>query len=357
MGATTRAHGPFASPRQPEAGKTMKGMVIMGEFLLKRLLLCVLILFFSMFMVYAIMYSLPTGYVETTARELATKPGSLKSAQDWMDELNKQYGFDKGIVGGYFTWVGSAVRGDFGESWNWTLPVTQKFKDVIWYSFALALIVFVLEICIAIPLGVKAARKQYSATDYSITVVALIGISLPVFFTATMLKLVFAVKLGWAPISGMQGRDYLLLNDFQRFLDLCKHMVLPALTLLIVNIGPLMRYTRTNMLEVLNADYIRTARAKGLPESRVISHHAFRNTLITLITILGSQLPMLFYGALITETIFAIRGIGYTSFYSMINGDIPFTMFYLMFMAILTLLSNLVADVMYAIADPRVRVN
>jgi peptide/nickel transport system permease protein len=118
-----------------------------------------------------------------------------------------------------------------------------------------------------------------------------------------------------------------------------------------------MRYTRTNTLEVLNADYIRTARAKGLSERRVISHHAFRNTLIPLVTILGTTLPSLFGGALITETLFAIQGIGYTSFYAMINGDIPFTMFYLTFSSILVLLGNLIADILYAVVDPRVRVN
>ncbi len=118
-----------------------------------------------------------------------------------------------------------------------------------------------------------------------------------------------------------------------------------------------MRYTRTNMLEVLNSDYIRTARAKGLSERTVINRHAFRNTLIPLITIMGTTLPALFSGALITETLFGIRGIGYTSYYAMINGDIPFTMFYLAFISILTLLSNLIADVLYAVVDPRVRVH
>jgi len=310
-----------------------------------------------MLIVYALMYSLPTSYVERIVGYLATKPGSTKSAQDWLDELNVQYGFDKGVIGGFFTWLGSAVKGDFGDSWNWTLPVTQKFKEVIWYSFTLAAIVFVLEVCIAIPLGVIAARKQYSATDYTVTVAALIGISLPTFFVATLLKLVFAVHLGWFNISGMQGRNYLVLSDFGKFLDMAHHFVLPALTLTIVSIGPLMRYTRTNMLEVLNSDYIRTARAKGLAESKVIGRHAFRNTLIPLVTILGGSLTMLFSGALITETLFAIRGIGFTSYYSMINGDIPFTMFYLTFIAILTLLGNLIADILYAVVDPRVRVN
>ena len=194
-------------------------------------------------------------------------------------------------------------------------------------------------------------------TDYTVTVIALLCISMPTFFLATLLKLIFSIKLGWFDLVGMQSRDYMLLSDFGKFLDLGKHMVLPVITFTMVGIGGLMRYTRTNMLEVLNSDYIRTARAKGLSERTVINRHAFRNTLIPLITITGTTLPALFSGALITETLFGIRGIGYTSYYAMINGDIPFTMFYLAFISILTLLSNLLADVLYAVVDPRVRVH
>jgi len=264
---------------------------------------------------------------------------------------------DKGVVGGYVTWLGTAVQGDFGDSWNWTVPVTEKFNDVIWYSFALALVAFILQVLIAIPLGITAARNQYGVVDYFVTVVAVVGISLPTFFVATLLKMIFAVKLGWFDIAGMQGRYFHQLDAWGQFLDIAKHFIMPAMTLVITGIGGLMRYTRTNTLEVLNADYIRTARAKGLSESRVINYHAFRNTLIPIITILGGSLPGLFGGALITETLFAIHGIGYASYYSMINGDIPFTMFYLAFIAILTLLGNLLADILYAVVDPRDRVN
>lgn len=329
----------------------------MLKFILKRLGISVIIFFFATFIIYALECSLPTSYVERTARELATKPGSTKSAQQWIDELNAQYGMDKGLVQGYFTWFGNALKGEFGESWNWTVPVTEQFNKTVWYSFVLGLIAFILEIIIAIPLGVVAARKQYSITDYSVTVISLIGISMPTFFVATILKMIFSVKLGWFELSGMQGRNFASLSEFGKFLDLASHMVLPVITLVLVSVGSLMRYTRTNMLEVLNADYIRTARAKGLPENKVIGRHAFRNTLIPLVTILGSSLPGLFAGALITETLFAIRGIGYASYYSMINGDIPFTMFYLAFTAVLTLLGNLIADILYAVVDPRVRVN
>ena len=140
-------------------------------------------------------------------------------------------------------------------------------------------------------------------------------------------------------------------------LDIAKHYVLPAITLTIVNVGSLMRFTRANMLEVLNSDYIRTARAKGVPEKRVIHHHAFRNTLIPIVTLLGGTLPGLFSGAMITETLFQIPGIGYTFYTAVKAGDIPFVMFYMVFSAVLILLGNLITDILYAVIDPRVRVN
>ena len=329
----------------------------MAKYTIKRLLYSALILFFVMFLIYVLMYNMPSGYIETKARELASRPGAGKSYSEWLADLNAQYGMDKGIVQGYFTWLKSAVRGEWGESWSWTVPVTQKFHDTVWYSFALGLVSFILEILIAIPLGIAAARKQYSFTDYFTTVVSMICISMPTFFLATVLKYVFSVKLGWFDLTGMQGRNYQYLSDFGKFLDVAKHFVLPAITITIISIGGLMRYTRTNMLEVLNADYIRTARAKGVPEKQVINKHAFRNTLIPLITTLGGSLPSLFSGALITETLFGIRGIGYASYYSMTQADIPFTMFYLAFISILTLLGNLISDLLYAVVDPRVRLS
>ena len=329
----------------------------MAKYTVKRLLYSALILFFVMFLIYVLMYNMPMGYIETKARELASRPGASKSYSEWLADLNAQYGMDKGIVQGYFTWLKSAVRGEWGESWSWTVPITQKFHDTVWYSFALGLVSFILEILIAIPLGIAAARKQYSFTDYFTTVVSMICISMPTFFLATILKYVFSVKLGWFELTGMQGRNYQYLSDFGKFLDVAKHFVLPAITITIISIGGLMRYTRTNMLEVLNADYIRTARAKGVPEKAVINKHAFRNTLIPLITTLGGSLPSLFSGALITETLFGIRGIGYASYYSMTQADIPFTMFYLAFISILTLLGNLISDLLYAVVDPRVRLS
>ena len=284
------------------------------------------------------------------------QPGS-KSFEEWMQQLSATYGMDKGIIPGFFSWCGKAIRGQFGDSWKWTVPVTQKFHDSVWLSFIMGGIAFVLELLIAIPLGIISAVKQYSKTDYTITIVALTCFSLPTFFFASLLKLVFAVKLKWFDLGGLIGRSYQQLSPAGQFWDKAAHLVLPIITLVVISIGSLMRYTRTNMLEVLNADYIRTARAKGVPEKKVINHHAFRNTLIPLVTTLGGSLPSLFAGALITETLFSIRGIGYASYQSMIQGDIPFIMFYLAFISILTLLGNLISDLLYAVVDPRVRLS
>lgn len=327
----------------------------MRKFIIKRLFISVFILLCATFVIYALMRCLPASYVENMAMQLAAAPGA-KPYNEWLDQLNAAYGLDKGIVAGYFVWAKDAIRGQFGDSWKYTVPVVQKFSEVIWLSFIMALIAFVLEILIAIPLGIIAATKQYSRTDYAITAIALIGISLPTFFFATLLKLAFSVKLGWFDLYGLVGRDYAQLDALGQFLDKANHLVLPITTLVIVSIGSLMRYTRTNMLEVLNADYIRTARAKGLSEKKVIYHHAFRNTLIPLVTIVGGSIPGLFGGALITETLFMIPGIGFTSYTAMVAGDIPFSMFYLTFIAILTLLGNLISDILYAVVDPRVRI-
>lgn len=329
----------------------------MAKYTIRRLLYSVVILFFVMFLIYVLMSNMPGGFIEQKARELASKPGAGKSYSEWLADLNAQYGMDKGVFVGYFVWLKNALRGNWGESWVWTVPVTVEFHNTVWYSFALGLISFIFEIVIAIPLGITAAKKQYSFTDYFTTVVSMICISMPTFFVATVLKYVFSVKLGWFDLTGMQSRNYMYLSDFGKLLDVAKHFVLPSITLIIISIGGLMRYTRTNMLEVLNSDYVRTARAKGVPEKRVINYHAFRNTLIPLVTTLGGSLPGLFSGALITETLFSIRGIGYASYYSMTQADIPFTMFYLAFISILTLLGNLISDILYAVVDPRVRLS
>ncbi len=326
----------------------------MGKYIVKRLLLSVIIFFFVMLIVYALIRGLPTSFVENIARAKSQMPGS-KTYDDWLKQLNAMYGLDKGIFAGYISWLGQFFTGNFGDSWKYTVPVIQKFNEVVWISLIMGAITLVLELIIAVPLGIIAATKQYSKTDYTISILALTFISLPTFFFIALLQLVFSVKLGWFEPFGLVGRYYNQMGPWDQFLDKAYHLVLPIVTLVIISIGGLMRYTRTNMLEVLHADYIRTARAKGVSEHKVIYYHAFRNTLIPLVTIVGGSLPGLFSGALFTETMFKINGIGYISYQCMIEGDIPFSMFYLAFLSILTLLGNLIADLLYAVVDPRVR--
>ena len=329
----------------------------MRNFILRRLILGLFITFFGAMVVYTVIRCLPTSYVEAIARQRASNPLSTKTYQEWLDELNKVYKLDVGIIPGFFGWLGNAIRGEFGESWHWGIPVTEKFAQVIWISIIINILALMTEIFIAIPLGITAATKQYSRTDYAITVFALAGISLPTFFLATILKYVFSIKLGWFDLYGLTGRFHSSMTPFQQVLDIAYHMVLPVFTLMMLNVGGLMRYTRTNMLEVLSADYIRTARAKGLSEKVVINKHAFRNTLIPLVSYMSYLLPSLFGGSLITETLYQIPGIGYVSYQAIIRGDIPFAMFYATFLIILQQVSLIISDIMYAVVDPRVRAN
>ena len=190
----------------------------MRKFIIKRILLSIAILFFVSFLIYALMRSLPTSYIESVARQKSMQPGS-KSFEEWMAQLTAMYNMDKGIVPGFFAWLGAMFQGNFGDSWKWTVPVVEKFNDTVWVSFTMGSIAFVLELLIAIPLGVIAATKQYSKSDYVISIVALAGISLPTFFFASLLKLVFSVKLQWFDLFGLVGRNYEYLTPMGQFLD------------------------------------------------------------------------------------------------------------------------------------------
>ena len=328
----------------------------MRTYVVKRIGISILILICVTFIIYGLMRSLPSSYVENMAMQLSQQPGA-KSYEEWIAQLNTQYGLDQGIFSGYLTWLADFMTGNFGESWSFNVPVLTEFNNTIGISFAMGSLAFLFSTAIAVPLGIIAATHQYSKTDYVISALALLGISLPTFFFATVLKLIFSVQLGWLDLYGLTGRNFNHLSEIGQMLDIVKHMIMPVVTLTVIQIGSLMRFTRTNMLEVLNADYIRTARTKGLPNHTVIYKHAFRNTLIPLVTIIGDSLPGLFSGALITETLFSIPGTGYTSYQAMTSGDIPYTMFFLTFITIITLLSNLLTDIMYAWVDPRVRIS
>ena len=261
------------------------------------------------------------------------------------------------ILGGYFTWLGNLLQGNMGMSFKYKRPVEEVIMQNMGISFGIAFVATILQFLIAIPLGIKAAVNQYGVVDYTVTILVMIGISLPTFFLSALVIRVFATQLNWFPVGGIIGNNPPGTPGIVVFGDMLWHMVLPMFVLVILSVGSLMRYTRTNTLEVLNADYIRTARAKGLSERSVIYKHAFRNTMIPLVTMMAGILPSLFGGAMITETVFAIPGIGKLAYDALLVADVPFIMGYNMFLAIMTVIGTLLSDLMYAVVDPRVKLN
>ena len=328
----------------------------MLKYILKRLGLCLLILLGVSLIIYFLIRCMPVSFIDDKIAQLSQ--GGATIPQETIDTMKELYGLEDnsffGILKGYCNWLFSLLRFDFGTSFKYGAPVISVIKEYMGVSFLVALIATIFEFMIAIPLGITAATHQYSARDYIVTVLVMIGISLPSFFFGQILRDVFSMQLGWFPPSGLLDAS-VDNKGLALILDYARHLFLPVLTVVILSIGGRMRMTRTNMLEVLGSDYIRTARAKGLPENTVIYKHAFRNTLIPLVTSLAGLLPSLFSGAIITEQVFDLPGIGNIAFKAMAAADIPFIMGYNMFLALLSVLGVLLADLMYAVVDPRVK--
>ena len=328
----------------------------MLKYILKRLGLAVLILLGVSLIIYVLVRSMPVSFIEGKIAEM--NQGGATIPEETVESMKKLYGLEDdsfmGILKGYVNWLGKLVQFDFGTSFKYGAPVIDVIRDHMGVSFAIAFVAVILEFLIAIPLGITAATHQYTARDYIVTILVMIGISLPAFFFGQVLKDLFANKIGLFPPSGMTDASQSY-TGIALLLDYLKHMFIPVLTVVILSIGGRMRMTRTNMLEVMNSDYIRTARAKGLGEGKVVYKHAFRNTLIPLVTSLAGLLPSLFSGAIITEQVFDLPGIGNVAYKAMIVADIPFIMGYNMFLALLSVLGVLLADLMYAVVDPRVK--
>ena len=316
---------------------------LMLKYILKRLALAILILVGVSLIIYTLVRCMPTSFIDAKIAQM--NQGGATVPQETIDAMKKLYGLEDnsflGIIKGYFSWFGNMCKLDFGNSFVYGSPVTDVIKDYMDVSFKVALIATIFEFMIAIPLGITAATHQYSIRDYVVTIFVMIGVSLPSFFFGQILKNIFGMQLRWFPVVGSSDATQIGGGGF--FSDL-RYLFLPILTVVILSIGGRMRMTRTNMLEVLNADYIRTARAKGLKERTVIYKHAFRNTLIPIVTSLAGLLPSLFSGAIITEQIFNREGIGNKAFQAMMKGDIPLIMGYNMFLAILSVVGVLLAD-------------
>ena len=329
----------------------------MLKYILKRIGYSLLVLLGVSLIIYFLTRLMPIDFVKNKIVAMQTTGSHVDPAM--VDAMYEAYGLSENatfldIMKGYLGWLADLCRFDLGISFKYGIPVTEKIAMHMGTSFIIALIATVFEFMIAIPLGITAATHQYSLRDYIVTILVMIGISLPAFFFGNILKNWLSYQLGWFPALGLLDatKD---LSGVDRLLDYGRHVFIPILTVVILSIGARMRMTRTNMLEVMNSDYIRTARAKGLKESVVINKHAFRNTLIPLVTTLAGLLPSLFSGAIITEQVFDLPGIGNIALQAMNAGDIPFIMGYNMFLAVLSVIGVLMADLMYAIVDPRVK--
>ncbi|MFQ5897657.1 MAG: ABC transporter permease [Candidatus Methylomirabilia bacterium] len=281
----------------------------------------------------------------------------IKASAQAKQALRELYGLDKPLHVQYWNWLSRLARLDFGRSFAPDgKPVLQKIGERLPVTLFLNAIGMLVILAVAVPVGVLSATRQYSLFDKLTTVFVFIGFATPNFWLALLLMILFGVQLGWLPISGLRSLNWEYLSFWQRQWDLISHLFLPVLVTTFGGLAGFSRYMRQSMLEVVRQEYIQAARAKGLSEPVVIGKHALRNALLPVLTILGLSVPALIGGSVIVETIFAIPGMGQLMVQSFFERDYPVIMGNLVVVATLTLVGNLLADISYALVDPRIRV-
>ncbi len=273
--------------------------------------------------------------------------GAAATSQDIVD-IRARLGLDRSIVAQFFVWIGHVLTGDFGESFFFKKQVAALIAGRIGPTVALATTTIILSVLIAVPLGVVAAWKQGTWIDRLVMGFSVLGFSVPVFVIGYMLIYIFAIELSWLPVQGYQP----LGDGFWGFLQ---HLILPSLTLSVIYIALIARITRTSVLEVLNEDYIRTARAKGLPDRVVLMKHALRNAAVPIVTIIGIGVALLIGGVVVTESVFSIPGLGRLTGDAVLARDYPTVQAVILLFSALYVLLNLAVDVAYTFLDPRIR--
>ena len=324
----------------------------MLRYIAKRLLFMVPLLFGITVICFTVMHLAPGS-----PTDLQTQMNPRASVE-MKERLRSMYDLDKPLPVQYIRWVGKLARLDLGVSFSTDRrPVADKILERLPITILLNVLSMLLIFVVAIPLGVLSAVRQDSLFDRVTAVIVFIGFAVPTFWLALLLMILFGIHLGWLPISGIRSLNAEYLPPAMAFWDLIRHLILPVLLAAFGGLAGLSRYMRANMLEVIRQDYILTARAKGLSERAVIYRHALRNALLPVITILGLSIPGLIGGSVIFETIFAIPGMGQLFYMAVMARDYPVVMAILFIGAVLTLFGNLIADVCYALADPRIRVS
>jgi peptide/nickel transport system permease protein len=359
-------------------------------YIIRRLIGAIPTLFITSLLIYGILLSAPGGPEARFLNNPRIKPEQIEA-------MRKRWGLDQPVPIQYCRWVGvcnpdneglamflsaqgfpnflpqflgggdnGVLHGDLGYSTESGQPVTTVILERLLPTAILAGTALIVWIVLAFVLGVTAAVKRYSKTDTAITIFNYVGYSFPTFWLGLMLIIVFAGQLHWLPAGGMWdprttpafGTDayweFVRTDPWAAFTDLAKHLILPVITLVVVNIAADSRFVRASMIDSMNRDYVRTARAKGVPENRVMRRHALRNALLPVITNIGLEIPFLFAGAIVTETIFSWPGMGRAFIEATGNFDYPVLMGILVVTAVIVVMANLLADVVYGIADPRI---
>ncbi len=323
----------------------------MLNYILRRLIFMVPLLIGITIICFAVIHLAPGS-----PTDLQTQMNPRASAEV-KERLRALYELDKPLHEQYLSWLKKIVVLDLGNSFSPDgRPVADKILERIPITITINALSLGLIIAVALPVGVASAVRRNSLFDKITTVLVFVGFAMPTFWLALLLMILFGIHLGWLPISGIRSLNYEYLPPFSAFADLVKHLILPVFLSAFGGIAGFSRYIRSNMLEVIRQDYITTARAKGLSERTVIYKHALRNALLPVITILGLSVPGLIGGSVIFETIFAIPGMGQLFYMAVMSRDYPVIMGILVIGAVLTLVANLLADVCYALADPRIRV-
>jgi peptide/nickel transport system permease protein len=327
----------------------------------RRLLLLVPTLFGLTVLLFFWVRALPGGPAAALLGERATPEA--------IERINEAYGFNRPLPVQYVTWLGRLMQGDFGNSIETRRPVLEEFANRFPATVELSLMALIIAVGIGIPLGYWAARNHGRLIDHLSVGGSLVGITIPVFFLAFMLKWAFAVQLGWLPSTGRQDRgvdathvtgfyvlDGLLTGELDASLDAIIHLLLPAVALATIPLAIIVRITRASVLEVVNADYVRTGRAKGVSQQVIRNRFVLRNAMLPVVTTIGLQAGLLISGAVLTETVFAFPGIGAFLAGAIFGRDFPVLQGFVLFIAISYALINLIVDISYSFIDPRVRV-
>jgi len=314
----------------------------MLSYIMKRILSAIPVLLIVSIVIFLIIHITPGNPASVILGEEAT-PAQIA-------ELEESLGLNLPIHQQYFSWIAGVFQGDLGTSYFMRAPVTDAIANSIVPTISLAIFAQIIALFIAIPIGVLAANKRGSLTDSSMMVFALLGMSIPSFLLALLLVLLFGVQLGWLPVAGFRPLSEGLLIHL-------RYLILPAISLGAIQAALIARMTRSSMLEVLNMNYIKSARAKGVKNFRLILKHAFRNALLPILTVVGQTFGTLITGAVVTETIFNIPGIGQLIINSVERRDFAVIQGVVLFITVLYIFLNLIIDILYGMIDPRVRLD